>query len=1048
MSAFRSFRSSVFSRYLVDPATASLLTMVGWMTGCGAGGGGGGVGGGQSGIIGQEVAKPGGGSFFVDPNGSGSKSRLQLAEMFWGRLVDVHDIAANGSPTPQPIYRDFVINENVQTDGFNYRLETNPITQKTRLVILRTRGLPHPSGTFESLFLGARSNLPPIVPKNDDGSSAPPFSFLARNACLVLRFDDCLDDSSTAEQRIIDTVKVLAGYPPSTPFSSRILFDRNHGAIVGGQFHSTRVLIDLTVSEADAGGMTIPQPINSVGLPASLTTTNQPNVSVHLPTKIDFGSGQFYLLTNLSGAPLSPTRNGPVAKNPSVDVVRAMRSGNTADTNNGFLLDLNSPEVLGGWPVQVSGVIADPNGQTGFDFILDVQFLTPCQSEMEPGDILAVGGNFVELSELSAAPFGGIIPAAKVRSLATSPIPSPSALFGSGLFLSTLDPTLAVPTGCWMSFTPQPNILPATGVSTQAQLLVRFSEPMDPASVTAFETMLVIRGDSSVATEAENIVVGNIFSSADLKEFTYSPLLPFQHQTGLADGYHVVLGGVTDLGGNGLENSLAAIDFSMDPTASPEINGGVVLRFSSTDEVKPLGSQDLRGQIFYDLSSGLIRPRPVSFEGFPADRSNPVPSIMIPFALGVQTPLSPLGSRLQTVWRYCDLGWQVRDETKYNVDVYGLNWSPIGGQVLSDFYEEFEIRLAHSLRQPDEDIDGNLLPKYENSGLSGSFFDDNILKDPLAPQKIVHPRSLGYIINPSDRFQTSTGTSMMPFPLNRMATQGTLVTYTWRDTAALSKGAPAGKGIPLDIEQGSPLSLEPAAGCIAQEGQVPTFGLPLLLEYRCYPSDSGVGLNSLDISLAINSSARPNFRAFSTGGINTSGTAVLVNPDTEDVPMGGFNPNSKPPGKPTAFAASNEFYIGQLDAVIRISRAHTAWIDSIFTSPDYLDPILDPDPSLQPLGTQVIVDFRGATGFSGLTNQNDPFNSLKLDPYGDLSKQSCPGSTAVPGTVNFLGGTNAWSSSIDAIDGAHYFQMRLTFVSNIDTTLNAELSAIGVAFRD
>ena len=78
---------------------------------------------------------------------------------------------------------------------------------------------------------------------------------------------------------------------------------------------------------------------------------------------------------------------------------------------------------------------------------------------------------------------------------------------------------------------------------------------------------------------------------------------------------------------------------------------------------------------------------------------------------------------------------------------------------------------------------------------------------------------------------------------------------------------------------------------------MPTAGLPLLMEYRCYPSDSGIGLNPLDISLAINSSAVPNFRAFSTGGVNTQSNPVKVNPDTNMAPLGGYNPTSSPPGK-------------------------------------------------------------------------------------------------------------------------------------------------------
>ena len=123
---------------------------------------------------------------------------------------------------------------------------------------------------------------------------------------------------------------------------------------------------------------------------------------------------------------------------------------------------------------------------------------------------------------------------------------------------------------------------------------------------------------------------------------------------------------------------------------------------------------------FFDLERGVIKPRPVTYSGVTADRTNPVPSIMIPFPPGVQTPLSPLGSKLHTVWRYADFGWQVLDETKHNVDVIGLNWSPIGGQVLSDFFEEFEIRLSHSRRLPDEAI---------NAGFQMTHFTDPISGD-------------------------------------------------------------------------------------------------------------------------------------------------------------------------------------------------------------------------------------------------------------------------------------------------------------------------------
>src|SRR5262249_6601951 len=154
---------------------------------------------------------------------------------------------------------------------------------------------------------------------------------------------------------------------------------------------------------------------------------------------------------------------------------------------------------------------------------------------------------------------------------------------------------------------------------------------------------------------------------------------------------------------------------------------------------------------------------------------------------------------------------------------------PKGGQVISDFFENFEIRLSHSRRLPDETIDALLLPKYPNSGLIRTFVG-NILADPLSPQKIVHPRTLGYQVNSADLFVASSGTVMIPFPLNRVVPDP--ITYTWRDTAALQVGGPNGAGIPLDIEAGGPLFLEAKEGTVAGPDEVPSFGLPLLLEYR------------------------------------------------------------------------------------------------------------------------------------------------------------------------------------------------------------------------
>ncbi len=1049
--------------YLVRGALAGLSFV---LAACSSGGGGGGT---TVGIPGQELAKPGGGTYFVDENFSGRASRLHLTEIFWGRLVDVHDVDAQGRVNPQPRFRDFAINPSVQSDGNNYSLETNPITQRTRLIILREYDTDVTGfETFASLLRAAASGLPPVRPMDDDGSSGDQYSFVARNCTLVLRFDDLLDDDLEALTDLPETVKLLAGYPPETPFPARLIFDPNHGGVVGDEFHSTRILIDLTISEAERADMVVAAPISTIGLPPSLTTTSNPNVALRIPTRTDFGSGQFQLLRGLSGAPLAPFENGPTDGSiPTRPIVRAMRAGNSIDQNNGFLADLNPPRIVSGWSITVDSALPDPSGLSGVDYLVDLTFTTVCRGAPGQGDVISVGGFFLEVEQQNAEPdIDGRVLDIQVRSLSDQPLGSGANLLGNALFQSTFELSDPAPRGCWVTFSPQPTTLPTTGVAPETKILVRFSEPMDPTSISPFDDFYVVTGDSNTPVNSSNLVVGRLTTSDDLKDFTFNPILPVKHEQGTAEAYHVRIDGPTDLAGNALAESLPAVNFLMEPLRATARTGGVVMRFNDTDEIPPIGLPDVRGQFFFDFDAGLIRPRPVAYTSYPADRTNPVPSIMIPFALGVATPLSPLGSKLHAVWRYCDFGWQVLDETKYNLDVFGLSWAPIGGTVVNDFYDSFEIRLAHSFALPDEAIDAALLPRYDFSGLAQRTedFSTNILVDPLSPQKVVHPRNLGYQINSGNLFLSSSGRNMLPYPLNRGP--GTPITYLWRDTAVLAKAGPSGAGIPLDVEEGVPLFLEDRAGYAARPSQVPSFGLPLLIEYRVFPSDQGIGLNSLDISLAINSSPLPSFRSFSTGGFDTSGQAVRINPDEQVQPLGGYNPLSTPPGRPTGRADDNSFYIGQLDVVTRIARVHTVWLDTDQVSPDLVDPIVLPDIGDQPSGTDVVVEYRGAGGFvlsdldadlgSVVDETQFPFNAQRLNAYGDIYAVFQPpgnthvilGSNEFPGSVQYTNGVATWSSDIDSIDGSRFVQLRFTFVSNIFTGLGPELSAVGIAYSE
>jgi len=310
-------------------------------------------------------------------------------------------------------------------------------------------------------------------------------------------------------------------------------------------------------------------------------------------------------------------------------------------------------------------------------------------------------------------------------------------------------------------------------------------------------------------------------------------------------------------------------------------------------------------------------------------------------------------------------------------------------------------------------------------------FSRNLLDDPESPEVVVYPRERGYRIDPVDLTRAPLGTPLMPWPVNR---SGPLVTFTWRDTAVTTLGGTFGAGVPLDSEVGFPLNLENVIGGFAGPGEVPTVGLPLLMEFRCFPSQTAIGLNPLAINLATNFSAAPNFRAYSTGGFNIQGQRVTKNPDLELAPTGGFNPNSNPPGRPTARTADNSLYLGQLDYVIRISRVHTIWIDTSSTSTRFVAPVLEPEDDARPPGTEILVDFRGAVRFDG--SDQRPFDARALTAYGDPRV----------GSTVFLNGDSSWKRDLRELDGARFVQLRFSFVNNIDGGIVAELSAVGVGY--
>jgi hypothetical protein len=209
---------------------------------------------------------------------------------------------------------------------------------------------------------------------------------------------------------------------------------------------------------------------------------------------------------------------------------------------------------------------------------------------------------------------------------------------------------------------------------------------------------------------------------------------------------------------------------------------------------------------------------------------------------------------------------------------------------------------------------------------------------------------------------------------------------------------------------------------------------------RCYPTNQGIGLNKFEVLMPPTISSEPNFRVYAVGGVDTSQRIQLVDPDRVNAPTGSFNPFSAPPGKATPYTGDNLLYVGQLDTVVRVSRVHSIWLDAGAPVSSWKQPILDPSPDRQPSGTEVVLAFRAASGFTGGApeDSNDQFNARELDPYGEMDARQ---------PLNSTEGGLEWSSSTSIANDFQYIQVRISFINNIKTGLSPELKALALPFE-
>ena len=990
-----------------------------------------------------------------ESNFGGEASNLLLTGVFWGRLANVAD--SNGDT----IMQDFVISSSIRDqsvfvpsvgEAVTYGLERNAVTDDFRVTIDAEAGTQR----FQEALLNLEADLTPVFDKSLEPSEVGPFSMIPRNAAMVLTFQDLLEPyyadgewrdgsagsavSSVTGQLNKSLVRVQTGYPPADPYEARVFADPNHGALVDRdgngtpEFYSTRIVVASTISSFDSLVSNPPLATNSTGLPPSQVVDDS-NLALRIPTNLNPSIGQTAILRSAGGKAVSFSGNGSTdASGGTDDVVRALRSGGTItnDANNGFLRDEDQPRVLGDLTILISStpVVDDPQRPNRYripEFSFEV---STCASSPKIGDVLTQTGGRSAIVVSPGAQSGPLVNNMIVDLVAPA---GGTVIAGPSQLQTPFVPGIDNPE-CFVRFSPNPGTAPNEDVDVNAQVVLRFSEPMDPDTLKSFDGFTVTRVPGEPG--AFDYAIGQVIPAPDLRSFAWShEPVPFSHVQGQSEVFFVNLAsgaeGPTDLAGNELQFALPQTDFALLAGQATGENAGFALRFDGADELSDDGFPELRlGQILFDVTNERVLPRPVNRFDVAADRNQTIVSVMTPFTAGVQTPLSNLGSKLQTLWRYCDLGFSHNDESNMNIDVEGLSWAPIGGNIVSDAYEEFSIRLAHSIWLPDEVLDPNSgFPSWPASGLK-QVYANNYLDPVNDPGDEVHPRQLGYIVSPTDLYQASSGTNMLPFPLNEDVPVEAYRYYTWRDTSITALGGASGGGVPLDQEI-AVLGIPGNKDYIVNN--VPTAALPLLMEFRCYPSEEALGLNAFDISLAANSSARPNFRAFSTGGFDGNQNQV-VNPDNAETAVGGWNPATGGSTPPT----DNTFYIGEMAIVTRVSRTHTIWFDTTFSTPTYAQPLVEPAPQEQPAGTEIQFAYRGAVNVTGAGTDGILNDSATLDVYGEPI-----GNT---GTPQYLFSDDGWKSDITQVNSARFFQVRMTFISNTATDRTAELRSLGFAY--
>lgn len=1014
-----------------------------------------------------------------DPHQRGRASAFQLASVSYGRIVELW--GKNRQGLHVRVASEFVIGHTYMGDGQHVTLVSQPVLGTDRLVIDEVvDGSSTARRRFLDLAEAAAVTATPLSDAGVDGSGR--LTSVPRNAALVLQFNDLVDPASLVQL----SAQLATGSPSVTPLGARLVPHDLIGGIdaATGEFRSTRVIVDATVSASDARNSALGLNVNPLGLPAP-TLGGVPHAELRLPT---IGmAGLASPILSSGGTPLGISPGSIDYSAASVDLVRPFSVNPSGGPFTGFMMDTIPPRLVAEAEVQVTlAPVQDPTMVDVFT-LPRLQFASAgCAGPAQVGDIVTQPGVVAEVIADGGAASGAGLDGTQVRLLEfpafwTGPEQWTTAGVGVAFYQAPYDLTMDdLRLACLVGVSPTPlggSSAPTRGIDPASSFELRFNETIAGDGSSELESVLIssepIPAFGSFDPRKVALSEGRTFGMSALSGgYITQPVVPLAHEAGASEVVYLTprtqVNGVRDLAGNPLLESPGPIAMSLDPSAVTVASGSVMLGFRNTSELGNAG-RDVSGQLNFDFPSQLVRARPVvRFMNVLDNQTSALIAQMTPFPTGVVTPHTPLGSRMQTLWRYSDMGLGLTDQATANIDVEGLYWAVNQGSIVPEDYAAYEIKLSHSRFAPDELIDpDSLFPQFLNSGLR-TLYDLNVLEDEV--QEIVHPRQLGYQINPQDAVMTPLGTTLMPFPMNRVAGEPKR-TFTWRDTTKRQRTGVSNGGLESSAYLAA-LGLPPATTNYYRSGEIQTLGLPLLMDFAVFPDVNASGQNPWALNLAVNSSSRPYFRAFSSGGVDQAGVLHFVDPDSETSANGGFSPVSTPPGLPT-FGRDNSFMLGAADLVVRKSVMHTVWIEAGAPSAtrQFSQPIAS-SPAGQSLAPSIGLDVRGATeivyndsGDPARDNDSDENgvtdyleDAELLDLYGDFYNEadqvglSHRLSYENPGLVFTTSASVAngsdWRADASTLTGSRFVQLRVTFESDLETGETAAASALGIAWTE